>query len=74
MLFTQDPTLELPQELKDAFARNCEFASAFAALTPGRQRGYLLHFKEAQQSSTRARRIAKYKDKILAGKGMQDWR
>ncbi len=45
---------------------------AFAALTPGRQRGYLLYFSAPKQSSTRQSRIDKSMDRILAGKGLND--
>lgn len=45
---------------------------AFQALTPGRQRGYLLFFSAAKQSKTRAERVEKYIPKILAGKGLND--
>ena len=45
---------------------------AFAALTPGRQRGYLLHFSSAKQAKTRQSRIEKCIPQILAGKGIDD--
>ena len=45
---------------------------AFLALTPGRQRAYLIHFSGAKQSATRETRIEKVLDRILAGKGMND--
>jgi len=45
---------------------------AFEALTPGRQRAYLLHFSGAKQSSTRAARVAKCIPRILKGKGLDD--
>jgi len=45
---------------------------AFHALTPGRQRGYLLHFSAAKQSKTRTARIEKNLDRIMAGKGLED--
>ncbi|WP_127127710.1 YdeI/OmpD-associated family protein [Pseudoflavitalea rhizosphaerae] len=45
---------------------------AFEALTPGRQRGYLLHFSSAKQSKTRAERVEKCTKLILAGKGLND--
>ena len=47
-------------------------AEAFYALTPGRQRGYLLHFSSAKQASTRAARVEKCTPSILAGKGLND--
>jgi uncharacterized protein YdeI (YjbR/CyaY-like superfamily) len=45
---------------------------AFSALTPGRQRGYLLYFSSAKQSKTREARIEKYMPQILKGKGLED--
>lgn len=62
----------LPDELLQAFAQNPTLAQAFAALTPGRQRGYLLHFGQAKQSSTRIARIAKCTPAILLGRGWQE--
>jgi uncharacterized protein YdeI (YjbR/CyaY-like superfamily) len=47
-------------------------AEAFYALTPGRQRGYLLHFSSAKQSKTRVSRVEKCMPQILAGKGLDD--
>jgi uncharacterized protein YdeI (YjbR/CyaY-like superfamily) len=49
-----------------------ELKKAFYALTPGRQRGYLLHFSQAKQSKTRIARIEKHVQNILAGKGLMD--
>lgn len=46
--------------------------TAFYALTPGRQRGYLLYFSSAKQSKTRASRVEKYMQQILDGKGLDD--
>lgn len=46
--------------------------TAFEALTPGRQRGYLLYFSQAKQAKTREARIEKYIPQILAGKGVDD--
>jgi uncharacterized protein YdeI (YjbR/CyaY-like superfamily) len=46
--------------------------AAFEALTPGRQRGYLLHFSSAKQAKTREARIEKYIPQILDGKGLDD--
>ncbi|WP_214073145.1 DUF1801 domain-containing protein [Mucilaginibacter sp. dw_454] len=45
---------------------------AFEALTPGRQRGYLLHFAQAKQAKTREARIEKYMPQIMAGKGWNE--
>jgi uncharacterized protein YdeI (YjbR/CyaY-like superfamily) len=62
----------VPTELQDKFNLLPELKSAFYALTPGRQRAYLLHFAEAKQSATRTARIEKHTDKILSGKGLND--
>ena len=64
--------LELPEELTQILQKDRKLESAFHALTPGRQRGYLLHFTGAKQSKTRTARIEKCAPKILAGKGMND--
>jgi uncharacterized protein YdeI (YjbR/CyaY-like superfamily) len=63
---------EVPDELKAAFRKDANFRRAFQALTPGRQRGYLLHFSGAKQSQTRASRIDKSKPKIFKGLGLHD--
>ena len=64
--------LELPEELTQILQKNRKLAKAFHALTPGRQRGYVMHFKGASQSQTRTARIEKCIPKILAGLGMND--
>jgi uncharacterized protein YdeI (YjbR/CyaY-like superfamily) len=46
--------------------------TAFEALTPGRQRAYLLYFSAPKQSKTRESRIEKYMQQILNGKGLND--
>jgi uncharacterized protein YdeI (YjbR/CyaY-like superfamily) len=70
---TEDrPDVDLPDELLDAFNEVEGLQDAFEALTPGRQRGYLLHFADAKKSETRAARIEKYVPKIFEGKGMHD--
>ena len=63
---------EVPDELKDAFNSNPGFRNAFEALTPGRQRGYLLFFAAPKQSKTREARIQKWMDAIFDGIGLQD--
>lgn len=63
---------ELPAELKKMFSEKPKFKRAFEALTPGRQRAYLLHFSGAKQSATRQSRIKKYISHILEGKGISD--
>jgi uncharacterized protein YdeI (YjbR/CyaY-like superfamily) len=49
-----------------------DFKAAFEALTPGRQRGYLLHFSGAKQAQTRMARIEKMMPKIFDGKGWNE--
>ncbi|MCK0189853.1 YdeI family protein [Arenibacter sp. F20364] len=62
----------MPDEFKKALKSNTDLKTAFEALTPGRQRGYLLHFSQAKQSKTRASRVEKYIQHILQGKGLND--
>lgn len=62
----------IPVELEEKFAAEPDFEKAFHALTPGRKRGYLLHFNQAKQSATRTARIEKYAAMIRQGKGMHD--
>jgi uncharacterized protein YdeI (YjbR/CyaY-like superfamily) len=68
------PTTEfgVPEELQDQFDEIPEFKTAFEALTPGRQRGYLLHFSQPKQSKTRVSRIENSMQKIFDGKGLDD--
>ena len=61
-----------PEELRARFNASAELKSAFEALTPGRQRAYLLHFAGAKQAKTREARIDKCAPQILAGKGLDD--
>jgi uncharacterized protein YdeI (YjbR/CyaY-like superfamily) len=70
--FSEKDNLIYPDELQSALDHDAEFASAFDALTPGRRRGYILHFSSATQTRTRAARIEKSKRKILAGKGSNE--
>jgi uncharacterized protein YdeI (YjbR/CyaY-like superfamily) len=64
--------LDVPKELLDAFARVKGLEQAFYALTPGRQRGYLMHVASAKQQATRTSRVEKCIDKIFDGKGLQE--
>ena len=64
--------MEIPEELTQKFGEHVGLEKAFFALTPGRQRGYLIHFTGAKQTATRLSRIEKCVPKILAGKGMMD--
>lgn len=62
----------IPQELQNKLKALPALKSAFEALTPGRQRGYILYFSAAKQSKTREARIEKWLPQILKGKGMND--
>lgn len=61
--------LELPEELIKALDSDPELAEAFHGLTPGRQKSYVLNLNSAKASATRVSRIAKFRDRIIAGKG-----
>lgn len=61
--------IELPEELAEALDADPELAEAFHALTPGRQRSYVINLNGAKKPETRIARIAKFRDHILAGKG-----
>ncbi|KKI88962.1 hypothetical protein WQ54_29060 [Bacillus sp. SA1-12] len=62
----------IPEELQSKFAEMPALKTAFEALTPGRQRAYILYFSQAKQSKTRQSRIEKYTQQILDGKGLND--
>jgi len=62
----------VPEELNNQFKQKPDFKKAFKALTPGRQRGYLLYFSDSKQSKTREARIEKYTQRIMSGKGIND--
>lgn len=64
--------IKMPDEFKKRLDDNSDLKSAFDALTPGRQRGYLLYFSLAKQSKTRESRIEKHFQRILNGKGLRD--
>ena len=63
---------KIPIEFQNVFDDMPELKIAFKALTPGRQRGYLLYFSSAIQSKTRETRIEKHIEQILKGKGLDD--
>lgn len=64
--------LELPEELSRVLKKDRKLAKAFAALTPGRQRSYVLHIAGAKQPQTRVSRTQKCLPQILAGLGMNE--
>jgi len=63
---------DYPKELATLMEADPAFRDAFERLTPGRQRGYLLHFNGAKRSATRAARIERVQDRIMEGFGMHD--
>jgi uncharacterized protein YdeI (YjbR/CyaY-like superfamily) len=62
----------IPQEFQSKLDHIPALKTAFDALTPGRQRGYLFHFSQPKQSKTREARVEKYIPQILNGKGLDD--
>jgi uncharacterized protein YdeI (YjbR/CyaY-like superfamily) len=68
------PTAEfnMPEEFQQKLDDIPALKTAFEALTPGRQRGYLLYFSAPKQSKTRTARVEKSMPQILAGKGLDD--
>jgi uncharacterized protein YdeI (YjbR/CyaY-like superfamily) len=62
----------VPEELQNKFDEIPNLKTAFEALTPGRQRAYILYFSKPKQSKTRESRIEKYLQEILDGKGLND--
>jgi uncharacterized protein YdeI (YjbR/CyaY-like superfamily) len=64
--------IELPAEFESKLAANAKLQTAFAALTPGRQRAYIFHFSQAKLSTTRAARVEKQIPRILEGLGLED--
>jgi uncharacterized protein YdeI (YjbR/CyaY-like superfamily) len=63
---------DAPEEFQKALDDDPQLAEAFHALTPGRQKGYLLYFAGAKQSATRAARVEKHAPRILQGLGLND--
>jgi uncharacterized protein YdeI (YjbR/CyaY-like superfamily) len=68
----QTSEFAMPDEFKHKLDEMTGLKKAFAALTPGRQRAYLLYFSAPKQSKTRAARIEKSVPQILNGKGLND--
>ncbi|MDR3406608.1 MAG: DUF1801 domain-containing protein [Chthoniobacter sp.] len=62
----------IPEELQNKLDEIPAFKTAFEALTPGRQRAYILYFSAPKQSKTRESRVEKWRPQILKGKGLND--
>lgn len=70
--FKKTTEFKTPEEFQNELNKNATLKKAFDALTPGRQRAYLLYFSAAKQSKTRAARVEKSIPQILDGKGLDD--
>jgi len=70
--FKKNTELTLPEELQNKLEEAPALKSAFDALTPGRQRAYVLYISAAKQSGTREARVERYIPRILDGKGIND--
>lgn len=70
--FDKHQELAIPAELQTKFAKSPAFQTAFEALTPGRQRGYVIYFSAPKQAKSQQSRIEKYRQRILDGKGIND--
>lgn len=64
---------EIPLELLQIFVEKPLLKKSFEALSPGKQRGYLIHFTSAKNAATRISRILKNEEKILSGKGFNNY-
>ena len=62
----------IPEEFRRQLDANPALKTSFAALTPGRQRAYILYFSSAKQTKTREARVEKYLKRILGGLGLDD--
>ena len=70
--FKGTEAFDMPEELQAKLEEIPALRTAFEALTPGRQRAYLLHFSEPKQAKTRASRVEKSMERIFGGKGLND--
>jgi len=70
--FKKTSEFNMPEEFQKKLDEDPALKTAFEALTPGRQRGYLLYFSAPKQSKTRETRVEKYTQHILDGKGLND--
>lgn len=70
--FKETEAFDMPDELQAKFEEVPALRTAFDALTPGRQRAYILHFSEPKQAKTRVSRVEKSMPAIFSGKGLND--
>lgn len=72
VLFKKTKEYAIPEEFQSRLYEDPSLKKSFEALTPGRQRGYLLYFSSARRSETRKSRVEKYIPKIMDGLGLND--
>jgi uncharacterized protein YdeI (YjbR/CyaY-like superfamily) len=70
--FKKTSDFKIPEEFQNKLNKNAALKTAFNALTPGRQKGYIFYFSQPKQSKTRESRIEKTMKQILDGKGLND--
>ena len=70
--FKKSDEFIIPEEFQLRLDEIPALKTAFEALTPGRQRAYILYFSEPKQSKTRSSRVEKYMPQILNGLGLRD--
>jgi len=70
--FKKTKQFSVPEEFQAKLEELPALKTAFDALTPGRQRAYILYFSAPKQSKTRGSRVEKYLPRILVGKGLDD--
>jgi len=70
--FKKTTEFKIPEEFQQKLDAIPALQTAFEALTPGRQRAYILYFSAPKQSKTRESRVEKYTQQILNGKGLND--
>jgi uncharacterized protein YdeI (YjbR/CyaY-like superfamily) len=70
--FKKTKEFSVPEEFQAKLDKTPALKTAFEALTPGRQRAYILYFSAPKQSKTRGSRVEKYMPQILVGKGLDD--
>lgn len=70
--YKKTAAFKIAEEFQTSLDGNPALKTAFAVLTPGRQRAYILYFSSPKQPKTRKARIEKYIPRILAGKGLDD--
>ena len=71
--FKKPEDFVMPEEFENKLKLMPALKKAFDALTPGRQKSYLLHFSQAKQTKTREARIEKCIPQILKGKGFNEY-